>query len=75
MTVWNHTAADSQFAILVHKRTATQQCLLILDSITVCQKSLKLQRHFFRETVIYASCGERERERLADSYAFWLLLF
>lgn len=46
MTVWNHTAADSQFAMLVHKRIAIQQCLLILDSVTVHWKALKLQRHF-----------------------------
>lgn len=46
MTVWNHIAVDSPLATLVHKRTATQQCLLILDSVTVYQKALKLQRHF-----------------------------
>lgn len=46
MTVWNHTAGNFQFATLAHKRIATQQCLLILDSVTEYQKALKLQRHF-----------------------------
>lgn len=40
MIVWNRFAADSEFVTPAYKRVATQDCLLILNRITVYEKFL-----------------------------------